>query len=515
MKKICISSSPYGPFKQLTNTTINNQLNFHAIYTNAPYLLSKKLIYMNLLIHQNRKHLNTTKNIFLSLDGEFTIELARLLCSVLSGSISSYMVEITKYVTNYHGGDIIGVQKMIMEVNSKDSCSIIIVKQISEHREWISPLNSSYKKITKRCIVICESNSSLLGSNSSLIFNQTLENHVLVKFCNQFPEILDIYRPGIIGNLSNIHFSNWTTMENYLNFNLLESGKCPIVKVNEVGPKYTLEEINKTLIRCRYKITFDYINKGLINCGVEGSGKTYLGDLLSNIKGVVTIKTFSRDLIDSIKLSNRFIKELDWSIYLIFLDECEQIFFDSTRCGEFKELTGSNDFPRNVLIFATSNKDISLFDKSLYRTGRLQYQFWDYLTESDITSHLEPDSEYLKRWLNLIEIKTLKIRYVDFMKYTSNFQDVVFYRIEKLWMKGVEITIIETDESNRTNLSEFTILKTYGLFKIRTIREVEDLIIYSTLSSVLVSNLAWCISSTLLSDSNMNIFELPFILCSI
>ena len=464
-----------------------------SIYYSIKNVVNRKSIFFSLIYNKNKEMIHKNNIVFIPYDNENILELAKFISVIYTRNRFICKIDMNDAVNNYVGGDIEMVKKSMYKINkSKHKVIIYIcVDRSGENGLSVDTINTHYLKIkNKKVLVLASSNSMILKRNREKAIDLTIKNIPLL--IND-----EVFNYSLIKHLTINDYLYWKNVENHINKNI----KGFKIRKNMYGMSNTLIDFKNTLLLSRYNIDFDDRNKGVLNCGVEGSGKSYLGEKLSKISGVVTIREFDPLIIKTIIKYNTLWSFEETSLYLIYMDECDRIFFNPTLTSIFKEVTGSNDFPGNIFIYATSNHSIDQFDKSLYRTGRLQYQYWGYLREYDIKDNDE-------KWIDIVK-SGVNIRYVDYMIRRDDFLNHVLYETESVYKKGSQIKKFDENETrNRTHITDYTVLKKYNLSRI-TMRDLEYLIIRYKIKNDSDHDLGWYIKRDEL-DESINPYKLDF-----
>jgi len=497
------------PFSNYTNHNGKDFINdeYISIWNGDKKKINRDSIYCSMIYHNNKKFINSNNVIFIPYINESDIKLSEFLSVCTTKKTETIIIDTNNYVNNYIGGDVDSQNKAIMYANSKNIGVVIYICS-----DWsgnsgneISTTNLGYKRLYGKVFVLANPSSRIFRNNKSLSIDMfaTIEQmNKLIKIDKTI--FTENFNFDIIGKISRHDFINWISVENYINkYNVN-------IKRNLYGIVNTVDDINKLLIKSRYNIVLGDEDIGILNCGVEGSGKSYLGEQISKVKGVVTIRNFNIQNIKDIKRYNKLWSYDETSIYLFFFDEAEKILKDNiSTLSKFKEITGNLEtFPGNILFYATSNHHISEFDKSLYRTGRLKFIQWGYLTKNDI---LNDDIQSDKNiWLKMIE-SNVNIRYVDYKVKRLKFINEINIKTQNLYDLGVDINkynFIENDTNNRMNISKYNILSKFKLDMIPNMVQLEYLTLRYYINNESNNNLAWFMYEK--DIGNINIFKLPF-----
>ena len=196
-------------------------------------------------------------------------------------------------------------------------------------------------------------------------------------------------------------------------------------------------------------------------------------------------------------------------MYLFFFDEAKKYLKNNPKSlSQFKEMTGNiQNFPGNIFIYATSNHNISEFDPSLYRTGRLFFQQWGYLTKQDIIND-NLNIRLTKKWNNVLDAN-VNIRYVDYKVKGESFLNSIITETQSLYDKGVNLPDYkETETNNRMNMSKYKIFSKWKLKQILNLPSLEKLALRYKIVNKQNKNRAWFMYER--DIGNINVFELPF-----
>lgn len=488
------SSKPFGPYG-----TERIENGYYTVWSKDYKIVNKKSIFFSLLYNQIKDTLKKKKQIFFPYTNQTDLEFARFCSTILYNNQKTTVLNVNRAVNNFVGGDIELITSSVNIANRNKTCECVIYVCSSfsgSLGESISTLDLNYEKIKKKTFILADPSSKIYRSNRSLSINVTLNEFSIKKILLDDQTIItEKVNVSFLRNLTYSQFVNWTSVEDHVN----KRGGV-YIKRNVYGFGETVSMIIKTLAQSRYKIVYDHRNIGIFSCGVEGSGKSYLGERLSEIPGVVVLTDFSKSMIDRIIYHNSLWSPEETSMYLFYLDEAEKIFLNKILCSSFKESTGTSTFPKNIFIYATTNRSISEFDKSLYRTGRLQYQKWEYLNTSDVNGN--------KRWLNVLKTG-ISIRYVDYIVRGVSFLESIITDTQILYNNGVDIKqFTETPEKNRLNMSGYSILKEMKLCRIQTLTDLEYMSIRYKIDKNPNKTLAWYMNKIDIGD--VNVFNLDF-----
>ena len=510
------SLHPHGSYKE----DIKSDNRYMIIGSDTDKCINNVSIAYSILYNKYANYINKNTNVFIGGNDIYSTNFAKFVCSIVSKSNKKIItVDMNDYVTNYVGGDVERISAMVELLNKNTNsikCCLYIPTGHQNHTSKVtSTIDYTYKKLKCKTIIACNTSTSLYINNKRNSIEMKLTKDDLLKYLGHCAEHgcydkLKMNDMKYINDMSVQEFVSYKNIGSHINARPEFVYSLTNIQKNHYGIQNTLVDIMKTLKSSRYGITLNENSIGVLNCGVEGSGKTYLGEQLSKISGVVTITKFDINTLEIIKKYNNIYPDTHKCVYLMVLDECEKYFNEQSSLSMFKEFTGANDFPDNIMIYASTNKDISEFDQSLYRTGRLQYVYWDYVGSSDVLKYIT-NKEDMSKWLDIIDgDNNIQIRFVDLMLGGTRWLDSILIKCKDLISTGVTIkNYKESETENRSNTSMYKIMSVYGLNKVSTLKDIEYLIICSYLD-VHVKNLSWYVREEIIKNTSINIYKLPF-----